>query len=252
MQAPVLMYLEFYQHSPSFVIQMDASSVGLGAVLEQNGYIIVYASRSLKKGEKHYSVIQKECLALVFALKQFQHYLLGWPFQFLTDHSSLQWLSLQKMEGLLCRWSLAIQKYDFTIKYRKGCLNTNADALSYVHSSTITAATQLSSEAIKADLCAAQQADPITKQIADASKKSPFKPTGRQWHHPPLLRFCQLWNQLGIEDNVVCCRYKPEQCGEVITVPVLPSSMQRSALYHCHNSPAAGHQSIDDFTSSQV
>ena len=69
------------------------------------------------------------------------------------------------------------------------CLNTNADALSRVHSSTITAATKLSFEAIKADLCAAQQADHITKQIADALKKSPVKPTGRQWRHPPLFIF---------------------------------------------------------------
>ena len=244
-QAPVLMYPEFHQHSPPFVVQTDASSVGLGAVLEQNGHVIAYASRSLKKGEQHYSVIQKECLALVFALKQFRHYLLGRAFQFLTDHSPLQWLSSQKMEGLLCRWSLAIQEYDFTIKYRKGFLNANADALSRVHSSTIAAATQLSSLSIKADLCAAKQADPITKQIADALKKSPVKPTERQWRHPPLLRFWQLWGKLSIEDGVVCCRYKPEPCGEVITVPILPSSMQQSALCHCHDSPATGHQGVD-------
>ena len=54
-----------------------------------------------------------------------------------------------------------------------------------------------------------------------------------------------MWSQLSIEDGVVCRRYKPEPCREVITVPVLPSSMQQSALYHCHDSPAAGHQGVD-------
>ena len=195
-QAPVLTYPQFKQDSAPFILQTDASSVGLGVVLEQNGRVIAYASRSLKKTEQHYSVVQKECLAVVFALKQFRHYLLGRPFQLLTDHSPLQWLSSQKMEGLLCRWSLAMQEYDFTIKYRKGCLNGNADALSRVYSPVSTAATQVSTESIKADLYAAQQADPVIQLLASALHNLPDKPTGRQWRHPPFLRFRQLWSQL--------------------------------------------------------
>ena len=244
-QASVLMYPQFNQDSPPFVLQTDASAVGIGAVLEQNGHAIVYASRSLKKTEQNYSVIQKECLAVVFALKQFRHYLLGRPFQLLTDHSPLQWLSSQKMEGLLCRWSLAIQEYDFTIRYPKGFLNGNADALSRVYSSTSTAATQVSSKPLKTDLYLAQQADPLIKQLASALQKSPDKPTGQQWHHPPLLRFHQMWPQLTITDEIVCHRYKPDPVGEVITVPVFPTTMQQSAMYRCHNSPAAGHQGVD-------
>lgn len=244
-QAPVLMYPQFKQDSPPFILQTDASSIGLGAVLEQNGHAIAYASRSLKKPEQQYSVIQKECLAVVFALKQFRHYLLGRPFQLLTDHSPLQWLSSQKMEGLLCRWSLAIQEYDFTIKYRKGCLNGNADALSRVDSPVSTAVTQVSTEPIKVKLYAAQQADPVTKLLASALQNAPDKPTGQQWRHPPFLRFRQLWSQLTISDGIVCRRYQPNPGGEVITVPVLPSSMQQTTMYRCHNSPAAGHQGAD-------
>jgi len=67
---------------------------------------------------------------VVYVLKQFRHYLLGRHFTILTDHAPLQWLSAQKMEGLLCRWALALQEYDFKIVYRKGTLNANADALS--------------------------------------------------------------------------------------------------------------------------
>ena len=59
-------------------------------MLEQDGHVIAYASRSLSSAEQHYSVIQKECLAVVFALKQFRHYLLG---RLVTDHALLQWLS---------------------------------------------------------------------------------------------------------------------------------------------------------------
>ena len=90
---PILAYTQLDKASPPFVLQTDASSVGLGAVLEQNDHVIAYISRSLSKAEKKDqcdSVIQKECFAAVFAIKQFRHYLLGRNFKLLTDHSLLQ------------------------------------------------------------------------------------------------------------------------------------------------------------------
>ena len=66
--APVLAYPQFKQSANQFVLQTDASDVGLGAVLEQDGHVIAYASRSLNKVEQQYSVIQKECLAAVYAV----------------------------------------------------------------------------------------------------------------------------------------------------------------------------------------
>ena len=53
------------------MLQTDARSVSVGAILEQGGCVIAYASRVLNQAEQQYSVIQKECLAIVFALKQF-------------------------------------------------------------------------------------------------------------------------------------------------------------------------------------
>ena len=75
--------------------------------MEQDGHPIVYASQSLTNSERNYNVIQRECLVIVFALKQFCHYLLGRPFHLYTDHAPLQWLSAQKMEvHMLCRSGL--------------------------------------------------------------------------------------------------------------------------------------------------
>ena len=104
--APVLVCPSF---TKDFQLSTDASGTGIGAVLEQDGQPIAYASRTLSTAEKNYSVIQRECLAIVYATKQFRHYLLGRHFTLLTDHNPLQWLSAQKMEGMLCRWALALQ-----------------------------------------------------------------------------------------------------------------------------------------------
>ena len=119
----ILAFPQFTGDAPPFLLQTDASAVGVGAVLEQGGCVIAYASCTLTKSEQQYSTIQKECLAAVYAMKQFRHYLLGHPFQLVTDHAPLQWLSAQKMEGLLCRWALTMEEYSFDIVYRKGSLN---------------------------------------------------------------------------------------------------------------------------------
>ena len=130
-QAPVLTYPRFDYGASQFVLQTDASAYGIGAVLEQDGHVVAYISRALSKAEQQYSVIQKECLGAVYAMKQLRHYLLGRPFKLVTDHKPLQWLSAQKMEGLLCRWALSMQEFEFTVEYRCGDQNANADSLSH-------------------------------------------------------------------------------------------------------------------------
>ena len=65
------MYPQFHANAGQFVLHTDASESGLGCVLEQDNQVVAYESRNLIKVEKHYSVIQKECLAIVFDTKQF-------------------------------------------------------------------------------------------------------------------------------------------------------------------------------------
>ena len=118
-----------------FVVQTDASDLGLGAVLlqEYDGVLqpLAFASRSLVPAEKNYSVTEKECLAIVFALRKFDVYLDGTKFVVQTDHSALSWLMrLREPAGRLARWALLIQHYDFAVQYRKGSTNVVADALS--------------------------------------------------------------------------------------------------------------------------
>ena len=241
-QAPILAYPDLNQNSSPFVLQTDASTFGLVAVLEQDGRVIAYASRTLTKCGQNYSVIQKEYLAIVYTLKQFRHYLLGRKFLLLTDHAPLQWLGSQKMEGMLCRWALSIQEFNFDITYRKGSLNTNADALSrrdQPHSSEVTALT-VSVESPK-QLAQCQQGDEVTKKLYDALLSSSSIPSGKLWRHCPFHRYKQIWSQLKFVDEVLCRCYSPGPTSNTVTVPILPKGLQVAALHRCHDNPSGGH-----------
>ena len=243
-QPPVLTYPQFHTSASPFAVYTDASNVGLGAVLEQDHHVIAYASRTLSKSEQNYSIIQKECLAIVYATKQFRHYLLGRQFTLHTDHAPLQWLSGQRMEGLLARWALALQEYQFQIVYRKGTLHGNADSLSRrgeVDDSLQAAATMIQTGMSLQTLQVAQLADPVLLDIYRHLFQGK-KPMAKRWKCPSLCRYRQLWPQLKVVDGVVCRKYCPGPLQESITVPVLPRSLQHDALVQAHDTPAAGDQ----------
>ncbi|XP_043862585.1 uncharacterized protein LOC122756554 [Drosophila santomea] len=119
----------------TFVLQTDASDYGLGAILtphsEQGERVISYSSRALNGAEKNYSATEKECLAIVWAVRKLRPYLEGYHFKVITDHMALKWLnSIESPSGRIARWALELQQFDFEISYRKGQLNIVADALS--------------------------------------------------------------------------------------------------------------------------
>eukprot|EP00731_Ephydatia_muelleri_P002618 Em0001g2618a len=191
-QAPILVYPQFGSEATPFILETDASDVGIAAVLQQDGHVIAYASRALSKSEKNYSVIQKECLAIVYGTKQFRHYLLGRSFTVLTDHAPLQWLSAQKMEGLLCRWALALQEYDFVVQYRKGSQNSNADALSRLPSCTVSATTAV--VGVWKDRAALRLAQEQVAFSVRATPKLPYRARNKS-SEPALLKRDQKMSQ---------------------------------------------------------
>ncbi len=91
---------------------------------------IAYISSRLTTAEAKYATVEKECLAILWAIKYIRPYLEGQHFTVETDHRGLQWLrSIQNPAGRLMCWALRLQKFDFTIVYRPGNTNQAADAL---------------------------------------------------------------------------------------------------------------------------
>ncbi|KAK8534706.1 hypothetical protein V6N12_057350 [Hibiscus sabdariffa] len=126
--APVLVQPE---SGKDFTIYSDASHIGLGCVLMQDGKVIAYSSRQLKPHEVNYPTHDLELATIVFALKVWRHYLYGERCHLLTDHKSLKYLLTQKDLNLRQRrWMELLKDYDLVIDYHPGKANVVADALS--------------------------------------------------------------------------------------------------------------------------
>ncbi|WVZ58435.1 hypothetical protein U9M48_008711 [Paspalum notatum var. saurae] len=114
-----------------FDVYCDASGNGLGCVLMQEGRVIAYASRQLRKHEANYPTHDLELAAVVHALKIWRHYLLGNTCHIYTDHKSLKYILTQpELNMRQRRWLELIKDYDLEIHYHPGKANVVADALS--------------------------------------------------------------------------------------------------------------------------
>ena len=136
-ECPVLAYADY---TKPFVLHTDASTTGLGAVLYQKQEdgkerVIAYASRSLNKAERNYDAHKLEFLALKWAIMdRFQEYLYGATFDVYTDNNPLTYiLSTAKLDAMGHRWVASLGSYNFTLHYKPGKLNCDADALSRIN-----------------------------------------------------------------------------------------------------------------------
>jgi hypothetical protein len=115
----------------SFSIYCDAFDQGLGCVLLQDGHVVAYASRQLRKHEAHYPAHDLELAVVVHALKIWRHYLMGKRCELYTDHKSLEYNFTQLNLNLRQRrWLDLMKDYDLEINYDPGKANVVANALS--------------------------------------------------------------------------------------------------------------------------
>uniref|UniRef100_A0A674P365 Gypsy retrotransposon integrase-like protein 1 n=1 Tax=Takifugu rubripes TaxID=31033 RepID=A0A674P365_TAKRU len=125
--------------SRQFVVEVDASDVGVGAVLSQRSgedqklHPCAFFSHRLSPAERNYDVGNKELLAVVLALQEWRHWLEGatQPFIVWTDHKNLTYLrNAKRLSSRQARWALFLGRFRFTLTYRPGSRNLKPDALS--------------------------------------------------------------------------------------------------------------------------
>uniref|UniRef100_A0A2N9IDR8 RNA-directed DNA polymerase n=1 Tax=Fagus sylvatica TaxID=28930 RepID=A0A2N9IDR8_FAGSY len=112
----------------TFEIECDASGIGIGAVLMQEGHPVAYFSEKLSGAALNYPTYDKEIYALVRALENWQHYL--WPKEFVihTDHESLKHLKgQQRLNRRHAKWVGFIERFPYVIRYKKVNERTSLD-----------------------------------------------------------------------------------------------------------------------------
>ena len=217
--SPVLATPDF---TKEFIIQTDASAYGVGAVLSQvldgQERPIAYASKTLTKSQRNYTVTERECLGVLFGVEKFRPYVEGTHFQVVTDHSSLLWLrNLKDPVGRLCRWAIKLSQYDFDISHRRGKLNVVADALSRQEVAVVDIALPVEDKwyaRILSGVLQVPERYPLY-QIRD----------GKLYHHST--------SQLDSFTNLDAWKL------------VLPKNYRSEALAECHDHPTAAHLGIN-------
>lgn len=235
---------------------VDASPVGLGAILlqNQNGQqsIIAYASKALTDVERRYSQTEREALAIVWSCEHFHLYIYGNPFTLITDHKPLELIwnnPCSKPPARIERWGLRLQPYDFTVKYKKGSDNP-ADYMSRHPVSTPapcnTRAAKVAEEYIN---FLAQHSTPKAMTIDQIKQET--------LNSPVLQKVCSLirtnsWGSITdtMENASTLLKYKRIH-SELTTLPnddlilrfsriVIPPSLEQQVLQLAHES----HQGI--------
>ncbi len=124
-----------------FIVEVDASDVGIGAVLSHRGkndrlHPCAFLSYRLSPTERNYQVGDQELLAVKLALEEWRHWLEGakHPLQVLNDHKNLEYIQQAKrLNPRQARWSLFFNRFDFILSFRPGSKNLKPDTLSRVY-----------------------------------------------------------------------------------------------------------------------
>ncbi|KAK3519646.1 hypothetical protein QTP86_015266 [Hemibagrus guttatus] len=214
-----------------FVVEVDASSSGLGAVLSQRHgepgklHPCAFYSRKLTVAEINYDVGNRELLAIKAVLEEWHHWLEGarHPFQVLTDHRNLEYLwGAKRLNPRQARWAMFFTRFVFTVTYRPGSKNSKADALSR-HFEVANKPGQpdliLPATAILAPIFVPQFWQQVMQWVYEAPSSG----------HPGIRRSTQLtrrrfwWSSLGpdVEGYIRAC----STCAQVWTSRQLPEGM---------------------------
>ena len=235
--APVLAFPDFDEE---FVLTTDASSIGLGAVLSQrisgSERPVAYASRCLTKVEARYSATERECLAVVWAVRHFAVYLQGRQFTLQTDHCPLTFLRACKdPRGRLARWILELEQFPYRMMYRRGRDIPHADALSRSVPEPVVGQIDLKSDEQR--ILVAQRSDPdLLYVVVSMSHGLPStdSPSATMRH------YFGVKDALEIDSSSGLLYIHADGCRRL----VVPASMVDEVLSEAHDSRWSGHLGV--------
>lgn len=261
--------LSFPKGKGQFILDTDASNIGIGAVLSQvqgeKEMVIAYYSRVLTKAERNYCVTRRELLAIVDAIKFFRHYLLGRRFLIRTDHISLKWLlSFKDLEGQLARWLERLQEFDFEVQHRKGESHKNADGLSrrlcetfgceyctrveersYSKIEKTVARLVLQGENLE-EWQKDQEEDPNIAIIIQGKRKGTRPPRSDLTTHEISAQiYWSYWDALILQDGILYKKWEAPNLKSSFLQLIVPRKRVKQILEEIHDSPSGGHFGVN-------
>lgn len=236
--------LRYFDPKEPIVLQVDASSMGIGAALLQNDRPVAFASKALSGPETRYSNIEREMLAIVFGLEKFHSYVWGHKTTIHTDHKPLESIALKNLAQApprLARMLLKVEGYDFTVKYTPGKTVPIADCLSrvaprpsgHIEGIDLNVHSMISylnfAPTRVEDIRVETSQDPLLKQLV--SMVLTGWPSNRADCPGILLPFWNFRDEIGVQDGILL---KSQRI-------IIPASLQRGILEELH----ASHQGVE-------
>ncbi|GFT79327.1 retrovirus-related Pol polyprotein from transposon opus [Trichonephila clavipes] len=222
-----------------FNLFTDASGVGIGAVLQQNQKPIAFASRTLNKAERNYTVTERECLAVIWALNKLKTYFGPLPVKVITDHAALTKLTNGKnLSSRMIRWALKLSEFNIEWEHRPGVQNVVADLLSRNPVDSVEGS-QISCAALRA-LAINSREQFIKEQREDPELGHIYRCLENPDDGSVNATVCESWSQdFKLINGLLFYAKYFSNLGELRVY--IPGSLRKDIMKEFHDLPLAGH-----------
>jgi hypothetical protein len=238
--------LAFPDFEKPFLLDTDASDLGVGSVLSQvyedGERVIAYFSTTHSPQEANYSVTRKELVAVIKSVKHFRHYLYGRKFRLRTDHGSLRWLhNFKQPTGQVARWIEFLSSYEYDIVFRPGNKHKNADAMSRYPSLN---AIHVQGWTL-GEIREAQKSDPVISVLLGWLENGRERPVFDSvlTESREVKALWAQWDQLVLNHGVVY-RVWADTIGPNRELLLVPETFKTNILRQAHDAVIGGHMGV--------